>query len=85
MSRIKAEIKPYQLHDDDTGSADVQVALLTERINHLTQHLAQHKKDHGSRRGLLKMVANRRTLLDYLASTNPERYQRVREGLKLRR
>ncbi|MGI8603441.1 MAG: 30S ribosomal protein S15 [Verrucomicrobiales bacterium] len=85
MSNITADIKPYQLHEGDTGSADVQVALLTQRINHLTQHLATHKKDQGSRRGLLKMVAARRKLLDYLAGTEPDRYEKVRDGLKLRR
>jgi small subunit ribosomal protein S15 len=79
------DIKPYQLHDADTGSADVQAALLTQRINHLTQHLSTHQKDHASRRGLLKMVALRRKLLDYLAATNPARYEKVRDGLKLRR
>ncbi len=85
MSKIAEDIKPYQLHEGDTGSADVQVALLTQRINHLTQHLNTHKKDHASRRGLLKMVATRRKLLDYLADTEPQRYEKVREGLKLRR
>ena len=67
------------------GAPDVQAALLTERINHLTQHLAEHKKDQGSRRGLLRMVAKRRKLLDYLAATEPGRYEKVRDGLKLRR
>jgi small subunit ribosomal protein S15 len=79
------DIKPYQLHEGDTGSADVQAALLTQRINHLTQHLATHPKDHASRRGLLKMVALRRKLLDYLAATEHARYEKVRDGLKLRR
>jgi small subunit ribosomal protein S15 len=85
MSQITEDIKPYQLHDGDTGSADVQAALLTQRINHLTQHLAVHKKDHASRRGLLKMVATRRKLLDYLGAIDPARYEKVRDGLKLRR
>ena len=85
MSQTTADIKPYQLHEGDTGSADVQVAILTARINHLTQHLGTHKKDHASRRGLLKMVAQRRKLLDYLADTQPSRYEKVRDGLKLRR
>ena len=79
------DIKPYQLHEGDTGSADVQAALLTQRINHLTQHLSTHQKDHASRRGLLKMVALRRKLLDYLAATEHSRYEKVRDGLKLRR
>jgi small subunit ribosomal protein S15 len=75
----------FQLHDKDTGSADVQVAILTERINQLTSHFEKHKKDHASRRGLLKMVAQRRKLLDYLARTAPDRYKNLLEGLKLRR
>lgn len=79
------DIKKYQLHEGDTGSADVQIAILTQRINQLTSHFAKHSKDHASRRGLLKMVAQRRKHLDYLAATNPERYEKVREGLKLRR
>ena len=79
------DIKAYQLHEGDTGSADVQAALLTQRINHLTTHFATHKKDHASRRGLLKMVAQRRKHLDYIAATDPARYAKVRDGLKLRR
>jgi small subunit ribosomal protein S15 len=75
----------YQLHDKDTGSADVQVAILTGRINTLTAHFAIHKKDHHGRRGLLKMVATRRKLLDYLARTAPDRYKALLDGLKLRR
>jgi len=74
----------FQLHEKDTGSADVQVALLTERINHLTEHLQKNIKDHSSRRGLLKMVGQRRRLLDYLHQTDLLRYQLVTKKLKLR-
>ena len=80
-----ADSKTFQLHDKDTGSADVQVVLLTERINHLTQHLGTHVKDHSTRRGLLKMVARRRKLLDYLKVTAEERYQKLVKSLGLRR
>lgn len=79
------EIKDLQLHDKDTGSADVQVAILTQRINHLTEHLKTNKKDHSSRRGLLKMVAKRRSLLDYLKRTEFDRYQSVLGKLGLRK
>jgi small subunit ribosomal protein S15 len=72
------------LHTKDTGSADVQIALLTERINHLTGHLQTNKKDHSSRRGLLMMVGQRRRLLDYLQTTDLGRYQTVTKKLKLR-
>ncbi|MCB1237475.1 MAG: 30S ribosomal protein S15 [Verrucomicrobiae bacterium] len=85
MSEIATEIKDLQLHEGDTGSADVQVARLSWRINHLTQHLSGHKKDFSSRRGLLKLVARRRKLLDYLARTDHERYQKVLKALNLRR
>jgi len=77
-------IAGFRLHESDTGSADVQVALLTERINHLTEHLQKNIKDHGSRRGLLKMVGQRRRLLDYLHQTDLPRYQTVTKRLKLR-
>ncbi len=75
----------FKLHEKDTGSADVQVALLTKRINDLTQHLAAHEKDHSTRRGLLQMVARRRKLLDYLKLTANERYQALLKSLGLRR
>ncbi len=78
-------IADFQVHDKDTGSADVQIALLTERINHLTTHLQAFKKDHSSRRGLLKMVSERRKLLDYLARNDSGRYQAVTKKLKLRK
>jgi small subunit ribosomal protein S15 len=78
-------VSTLRLHEKDTGSADVQVAILTERINSLTEHFRQHAKDHSSRRGLLQMVARRRSLLDYLKRTAPDRYKAVVEKLSLRR
>lgn len=78
-------IESFKLHEKDTGSADVQIALLTERINHLTGHLQDNKKDHHSRRGLLMMVGQRRRLLDNLHDTDLARYQLVTKKLKLRR
>lgn len=77
--------KEFQLHPKDTGSADVQIALLTARINELTEHLQGHVKDHSSRRGLLKMVGQRRRLLDYLSSTDTKRYQELIKKLNLRK
>ncbi len=79
------DMKELQLHDKDTGSADVQVARLTHRIAQLTDHLKSHAKDHSSRRGLLKMVATRRSLLDYLSRTKNDRYKNVLEKLHLRK
>ena len=82
----KSEVtKQFQLHPKDTGSADVQVALLTARINELTEHLKMHKKDHSSRRGLLKMVGQRRRLLDYLSDTDTKRYSELIKKLNLRK
>jgi small subunit ribosomal protein S15 len=78
-------IAGFKLHERDTGSADVQIALLTQRINHLTEHLQENKKDHGSRRGLLMMVSQRRRLLDYLQNIDVSRYQAVTKKLKLRK
>lgn len=78
-------IETHQRHERDTGSPEVQVALLTHRINHLTEHLKMHKKDHHSRRGLLKMVGRRRRLLGYLNNTDITRYRSVVEQLGLRR
>jgi small subunit ribosomal protein S15 len=77
-------ISGFQLHERDTGSADVQIALLTDRINHLTEHLQKNIKDHSSRRGLLMMVGQRRRLLDYLHTSDLPRYQTVTKKLKLR-
>lgn len=79
------EAQSLRLHEKDTGSADVQIALLTQRINELTEHLKIHKKDHSSRRGLLKMVATRRSLLDYLKDRADDRYQQVLAKLGLRK
>jgi small subunit ribosomal protein S15 len=84
-SNQTVDLKEFQLHDKDTGSADVQVALLTRRIEHLTEHLKVNRKDHSSRRGLLKMVAQRRSLLDYLSKTKADRYKNVIEKLSLRK
>jgi len=82
----KAEImKTYGLHGRDSGSSDVQAALLTERINDITNHLQDHKKDHHSRRGLLKLVGRRRSLLDYLRETDIERYRNLIKRLGLRK
>jgi small subunit ribosomal protein S15 len=78
-------LKEFQLHDKDTGSADVQVALLTRRIEHLTEHFKSHAKDHSSRRGLLRMVAQRRSLLDYLSRMKGGRYKKVIDKLNLRK
>ena len=85
MAEKKKTIDTFKLHEKDTGSADVQIALLTERINHLTAHLQTNKKDHSSRRGLLIMVSQRRRLLDYLHNTDTSRYQTITKKLKLRK
>ncbi|MCL6563119.1 MAG: 30S ribosomal protein S15 [Firmicutes bacterium] len=81
----QAIIAVHRLHESDTGSPEVQIALLTERIAQLNEHLKIHKKDHHSRRGLLKMVGHRRALLNYLRRQDPARYQAVVERLGLRR
>ena len=81
----KEVINSYKLHDSDTGSPEVQVALLTSRINGLTDHFRVHKKDHHSRRGLLHLVSQRRRLLDYLKSNDVARYQSLIGRLELRR
>jgi small subunit ribosomal protein S15 len=75
----------YQVHETDTGSADLQVAILTERINQLTTHLKSNKKDHSSRRGLLKMIGQRKSLLAYIQKKNTERYQKLIARLGIRR
>ena len=80
-----ATIGEYRLHDTDTGSPEVQIAILTERINHLTEHLKAHKKDHHSRRGLLMLVGRRRRLLDYVKKNDVERYRGLIARLGLRR
>lgn len=78
-------ITQFRIHESDTGSPEVQIALLTERINYLTGHLKDHKKDHHSRRGLLKMVGQRRALLNYLKKIDTERYHVILEKLNLRK
>jgi small subunit ribosomal protein S15 len=84
--RPKIEIiQEHRVHDKDTGSAEVQIAILSERINSLTEHLREHSKDHASRRGLLKMVGRRRRLLDYLTRVDVERYRAIVGRLGLRR
>ena len=79
-----ATIQKHRTHDSDTGSAQVQVAVLTERINYLTDHFREHKKDHHSRRGLLKMVGKRKRLLGYLRRVDVETYRRLVQELGLR-
>lgn len=78
-------IDTFKTHENDTGSPEVQIALLTERINHLNEHLKTHKKDHHSRRGLLKMVGKRRNLLNYLMDRDIERYREIVAKLGLRK
>jgi small subunit ribosomal protein S15 len=78
-------ITEYQSHETDTGSPDLQVAILTERINNLTQHLKINKKDHSSRRGLLKMIGRRKGLLSYIQKNDPDRYQTLIGRLGIRR
>lgn len=85
QERKQEIIKTYQIHENDTGSPEVQIAILTERINYLNEHLKMHKKDHHSRRGLLKMVGQRRALLDYLKDNDFERYRNIVTKLGLRR
>jgi len=82
--RKKSIIEQYRIHETDTGSPEVQIALLTERIKYLTEHLKVHKKDHHSRRGLLQMVGQRRGLLNYLNRQDPARYRAIVEKLGLR-
>lgn len=78
-------IQEYKLHDKDTGSPEVQIALLTERIESLNNHFKDHKKDHHSRRGLLKMVSRRRRLLDYIRKKDEDRYQALIKRLGIRK
>ena len=83
--RKKTVIEGYRLHGSDTGSPEVQIALLTERINSLTEHFKLHTKDHHSRRGLLKLIGQRRGLLDYVKQKDTERYRQLIERLGIRR
>ncbi|NLB68103.1 MAG: 30S ribosomal protein S15 [Lentisphaerae bacterium] len=87
MSQVDIQTvrKQFRLHETDTGSCDVQVAVLTKRIEHLTQHLKDNKKDQNSRRGLIRMVNNRRSLLDYLKRKDETRYRELIKELGLRR
>ena len=85
MATKQEIIAEYQIHEGDTGSPEVQIALLTERINHLNEHLKLNKKDHHSRRGLLQMVGRRRGLLNYLKDTDIERYRSIVARLGLRK
>jgi small subunit ribosomal protein S15 len=86
LQERKAElIHQFRVHDADTGSPEVQIAILTERIQYLTEHFKTHKKDHHSRRGLLKLVSRRRRLLDYVRSKNVERYRTIIESLGIRK
>ncbi|MBX3181709.1 MAG: 30S ribosomal protein S15 [Polyangiaceae bacterium] len=78
-------VAKFRQHDTDTGSPEVQIALLSHRISHLTEHFKVHRKDHHSRRGLLKLVSQRRRLLDYLKRSSVERYRSVIKTLELRR
>ena len=81
----KKIVKENRRHEGDTGSAEVQIAILTARINHLTGHLKTHLKDHASRRGLLMMVGKRGSLLKYLSNTAPDRYKQIIKKLSLRK
>ena len=78
-------IQEHKVHDSDTGSPEVQIALLSARISYLTEHFRTHKKDHHSRRGLLKLVGQRRTLMNYLMKKSKGRYEKIRESLNLRK
>ncbi len=85
LTKKKKVIKRFAGHEKDTGSAPVQIAILTERINQLTDHLKEHKKDNHSRRGLLLMVGKRRKLLNYLKNSKPQAYEEVIKSLDLRK
>ncbi|MBF7082379.1 30S ribosomal protein S15 [Desulfallas sp. Bu1-1] len=85
VNEKQSVIDSFKLHETDTGSPEVQVAILTKRIDHLTEHLKNHKKDHHSRRGLLKMVGQRRALLNYLKNKDFNRYRALIEKLGLRK
>lgn len=85
MADKAATIEAHRTHESDTGSPEVQIALMTARITHLTEHLKVHKKDHHSRRGLLMLVGRRRRMLDYVRNMDVERYRRIVADLGLRR
>jgi small subunit ribosomal protein S15 len=85
MTATDIDLSKIKLHESDTGSADVQIARLTARINHLTEHLSRHGKDHSSRRGLITLVAQRRKFLSYLEQKDQSRYKQILAALKLRK
>jgi small subunit ribosomal protein S15 len=85
VERKREIVGQFRLHDKDTGSTEVQIALLTDRINYLTEHFKVHKKDHHSRRGLLKLVSQRRSLLDYIKRQDIQRYHNLIERLGIRK
>lgn len=85
ITKKKTLIEKYRVHKNDTGSSEVQIALITERIVELAKHLETHKKDSDSRRGLLKMVGKRRHLLNYIAKENPKKYEKIVKDLGLRK
>ncbi len=85
VERKKTVIKQFRVHEGDTGSPEVQIALITERVNSLTEHFKQHAKDHHSRRGLLMLIGKRRGLLEYLRKKDTERYRSITEKLGIRR
>jgi len=85
MAEKQDIISEHKLHDSDTGSPEVQIALLTDRISHLTEHLKVHKGDHHTRRGLMKLIGRRRRLLDYVAANDVERYRSIIAKLGIRR
>ena len=85
VDRKKSLIEQFKTHEGDTGSPEVQIALLTERVNSLTEHFKLHAKDHHSRRGLLKLVSQRRKLLDYLKRTDADQYRQLIGKLELRK
>jgi small subunit ribosomal protein S15 len=85
VERKQEVIDQFKLHEGDTGSPEVQIALLSERISYLTEHFKNHKKDHSSRRGLLKLVGQRRRLLDYLKNSDIERYRSIIDRLGIRK
>ena len=85
MAEKAATIEEYRLHETDTGSPEVQVALLTERIQHLTEHLKAHRGDHHTRRGLMKLIGRRRRLLDYVRANDVDRYRALIARLGIRR
>ncbi|MFQ5412592.1 MAG: 30S ribosomal protein S15 [Phycisphaerae bacterium] len=84
-AKRRGAIETFRRHDKDTGSSEVQVAILTSRITHLTEHLKSNRQDHASQRGLMKMVGKRSALLKYLRRTDPQRYQKVIAGTGLRK